>query len=61
MAQIRIMGNKEELDAIIQSFEKNYTVTYTSKEYGRTNPKYKYSKDQRIYLDLKLKSQPLGE
>ncbi|MTH53936.1 DUF3970 domain-containing protein [Bacillus mangrovi] len=59
MAQVRLMGNKEELDALIRSFEKNYTVSYTSKEYGRTNPKYKYSKDQRIYLELTLK--PSGD
>ncbi|MCY7525590.1 YvzF family protein, partial [Bacillus safensis] len=25
------------------------------KDYGKTNPKYKYSKDVRVYIELKLK------
>lgn len=47
--------NKEEIDRILQSFDKHYEVTYTSKDYGKTNPKYKYSKDVRVYIELKLK------
>ncbi|KAA6443811.1 YvzF family protein [Bacillus atrophaeus] len=56
MAQVRLAGKKEEIEQIIKSFEENYEVAYTSKEYGKTNPRYKYSKDLRVYLDLKLKS-----
>lgn len=55
MAQIRLAGTKEEIDRILQSFDKHYEVTYTSKDYGKTNPKYKYSKDVRVYIELKLK------
>ncbi|MGE6630023.1 YvzF family protein [Bacillus sp. NPDC077027] len=55
MAQIRLAGTKDELDSILKSFEKHYKITYTSKEYGKTNPKYKYSKDLRVYIELKLK------
>ncbi|MGF9724338.1 YvzF family protein [Bacillus safensis] len=55
MAQIRLAGTKEEIDRILQSFDKHYKVTYTSKDYGKTNPKYKYSKDVRVYIELKLK------
>ena len=56
VAQVRLAGNQEEIEQLIRSFEKHYDVSYTSKEYGRTNPKYKYSKDSRVYLELKLKS-----
>ncbi len=55
MAQIRLAGTKEEIDRILQSFDKHYEVTYTSKDYRKTNPKYKYSKDVRVYIELKLK------
>ncbi|MGG0941471.1 YvzF family protein [Bacillus subtilis] len=56
MAQVRLAGKHEEIEQLIRSFEQHYDVSYTSKEYGRTNPKYKYSKDSRVYLELKLKS-----
>ncbi|CAM3962353.1 DUF3970 domain-containing protein [Bacillus subtilis] len=56
MAQVRLAGKQEEIEQLIRLFEKHYDVSYTSKEYGRTNPKYKYSKDSRVYLELKLKS-----
>ncbi len=56
VAQVRLAGKQEEIEQLIRSFEKHYDVSYTSKEYGRTNPKYKYSKDSRVYLELKLKS-----
>ncbi|MFN2744208.1 MULTISPECIES: YvzF family protein [Bacillus] len=55
MAQIRLTGKSEEIERIIQSFSKHYDVSYVSKEYGRTNPKYKYAKDSRVYIELKLK------
>lgn len=56
VAQVRLAGKQEEIEQLIRSFEQHYDVSYTSKEYGRTNPKYKYSKDSRVYLELKLKS-----
>nr|WP_245196147.1 DUF3970 family protein [Bacillus amyloliquefaciens] len=49
-------GNAEEIEQLIKSFEAHYEVAYTSKEYRKTNPKYKYSKDSRVYLELKLKT-----
>ncbi|WP_457982626.1 YvzF family protein [Bacillus paralicheniformis] len=55
MAQIRLTGKPEEIERIIQSFSKHYEVLYVSKEYGKTNPKYKYAKDSRVYIELKLK------
>ena len=42
----------EEIEQLIKSFEAHYEVAYTSKEYRKTNPKYKYSKDSRVYLEL---------
>ncbi|MED5047872.1 DUF3970 family protein [Bacillus siamensis] len=48
MAQVRLAGNAEEIE--------QHEVAYTSKEYRKTNPKYKYSKDSRVYLELKLKT-----
>ncbi|USY32178.1 YvzF family protein [Bacillus velezensis] len=56
MAQVRLAGNAEEIEQLIKSFEAHYEVSYTSKEYRKTNPKYKYSKDSRVYLELKLKT-----
>ncbi|WP_078382794.1 YvzF family protein [Sutcliffiella halmapala] len=56
MVKIRLSGTKQEMDTIIRSFEQNYCVQYVSKDYASSkNPKYKSSKDVRIYLELGMK------
>ncbi|ATH93084.1 YvzF family protein [Bacillus glycinifermentans] len=52
---MRLTGKQDEIESIIRSFSKHYDVSYVSKEYGKTNPKYKYKKDSRVYIELKLK------
>jgi Cu2+-containing amine oxidase len=49
-------GTMEEMKKVICSFEENYDVKYVSKDYDSSrNPKYKNSKEVRIYLELGLK------
>ena len=54
LAQIRLTGKPEEIERIIQSFSKHYEVSYVSKEYGKTNPKYKYAKDSKEHIHENL-------
>lgn len=55
LVQVRLSGKQEEIDKMIESFRKHYEVSYTSNIYGKTNPKYKYSRDSRVYIELKQK------
>ncbi|MFB8735721.1 DUF3970 family protein [Bacillus sp. SL00103] len=51
MAQIRLAGTKKEIDRILQSFDKHYEVTYTSKIYRKNEPKYNISKMSAFILN----------
>lgn len=56
MVKIRMSGTTEEIKKIIRSFEETYVVKYVSKDYDSSrNPKYRNSKEVRIYFVLGLK------
>lgn len=56
MVKIRMSGTTEEMKKVVRSFEESYDVKYVSKDYDSSrNPKYKNSKEVRIYLELGMK------
>ncbi len=56
MIEVRLAGGAKEIEEMIKSFEKHYTIKHQSPEYNRSNnPKYTNRKTTRVYLSMELK------
>ncbi|MRX72061.1 DUF3970 domain-containing protein [Bacillus lacus] len=55
MAQIRLLGKREEVNKIIQSFEQDFTITSTSREVCNLKDREEGQKHEKVFLEVELK------